>query len=126
MKATAGIDYRNPPPPEKLKEDGYQIVNAEYGLSANWIRAYHSAGLWVNLYTVDEPWQFSRLWLLGVDSITTSNAQAMVGLEQPMWSLPYSVYLSLWGLVGFLGVLIILGMTLRGFRNNQKVESSEG
>ncbi len=62
-----GTDYQHPPQPSDLLANGYQIVNADFSLAPEWIHAYHAAGLWVNLYTVDEPWQYSRLWLLGVE-----------------------------------------------------------
>jgi glycerophosphoryl diester phosphodiesterase len=112
MKPAYGVDFLHPPDAMDLAAQGYRIVNAEYGLSEDWIRQYHEAGLWVNIYTVDEAWQFSRLWLLGVNSITTSNAQEMVALAGPILSLPYSLYLPLWVGVGLL-VLVILGLAVR-------------
>jgi glycerophosphoryl diester phosphodiesterase len=110
MKPAAGIETQNPPSAAELKTVGYQIVNAEYGLPRRWIQAYQEAGLWVNLYTIDEPWQFSRLWLLGVESITTSNAAAMAALARPILALPYNQYLLLWGMAGILGLGIIVAL----------------
>jgi glycerophosphoryl diester phosphodiesterase len=108
MQPTAGIDYQKPPEATELRMAGYQIVNAEYGLPSQWIRAYQAAGLWVNLYTIDEPWQFSHMWLLRVDSITSSNAKAMVSLTQPIMSLPYEKYRLLWSVIGILGLGFIV------------------
>jgi glycerophosphoryl diester phosphodiesterase len=109
MKPAFGADYQSLPPAGVLKDQGYQIVNVEYGISPRWIRQYQDAVLWVNVYTVDEPWQFSRLWLLGVNSVTTSNAQAMLSLERPLLSLPYSLYILVWVVVGLLGLGLIIG-----------------
>ncbi len=110
MLPAFGVDYRSPPEAGDLAAQGYRIVNAEYGIGTQWIEAYQDAGLWVNLYTVDEPWQFSRLWLLGVDSITTSNVGEMVNLEKPILMLPYDLYALLWSVVGLAGLGIMIGL----------------
>lgn len=109
-----GTDYQQPPQPSDLLANGYQIVNADFSLAPGWIRAYHAAGLWVNLYTVDEPWQYSRLWLLGVDSITSSNAGALQALHRPVFSLPFPTYLVLWIALGLaaIGALLLLARPL--------------
>jgi hypothetical protein len=90
------------------------VVNAEYGLSPDWIRRYQAAHLWVNLYTVDEPWEFSRAWLLGVNSVTTSNVQAMTDLQTPLFGFPYRLYIFLWIGCGLWGVGLIAGFSLVG------------
>lgn len=116
MRPAFGADFQQPPGAGELKAQGYEIVNAEYGLSKEWIKKYQAAGLWVNLYTIDEPWQYSRLWLLGVDSTTSSNARALLALNQPLLSLPYSHYLLVWGAVGLLCLGVLVGVTLRSMR----------
>ncbi len=113
MKLAYGADWQKPPEASALVADGYQIVNVEYGIPVSSIRQYHAAGLWVNLYTIDEPWQFSRLWLLGVDSTTTSNAQAMLAMARPALAMPYSTYLWLWLALGFGGVGLMALFTRR-------------
>jgi glycerophosphoryl diester phosphodiesterase len=118
IKPAYGVDYQQPPQAVDLAARGYKIVNAEYGLSKDWIAQYQASGLWVNLYTIDEPWQFSRLWLLGVNSTTTSNVQAMSKLGSPILSLPYQRYLWIWGGVGLLGFAVLLGAVLISLRKN--------
>ena len=113
MKLTAGIDSDTPPLSSDLLSAGYQVVNSEYNLAPASIRAYQAGGLWVNLWTVDEPWQFSRLWILGVNSITTSNAAEMVALTQPVLGLPYSTYFILWIVLGIIAWLVGLAAALR-------------
>lgn len=110
MVPTYGANYQTPPAIADLNSNGYRIVNVEYGLPASWIRAYRSAGLWVNVYTIDEPWQFSRLWLLGVDSITTSNAGVMAGMQRPLLALPYESYLAIWAGAGLLGLIFLFSV----------------
>lgn len=112
MIATYSVDYHSLPPASDLLTHGYQIVNVEYGISPEWIEQYQQAGLWVDVYTVDEAWQFSRLWLLGVDSVTISNASAMSDLSHPIISQSYTQYLLLWGLVGLAGLCLILGLVI--------------
>jgi glycerophosphoryl diester phosphodiesterase len=119
MKLAYGVDYQAPPSTYELNASGYQIVNAEYGLSKDWIRKYRDANLWVNLYTIDEPWQYSRLWLLGVDSTTSSNAHTMIALSNPVLGLPYATYLILWTVIGVLGLVLILGLTLPVYRRQK-------
>jgi glycerophosphoryl diester phosphodiesterase len=94
-----GLDYGQSIPPEELVHDGYQVVNSEFGLSDGRIRAYRRAGLWVNLWTVDEPWQYSRLWLAGADSVTSNNIKALIALPMPVMAMKFGTYLFLW-LVG--------------------------
>jgi len=123
MKIAYGVDYQNPPSTDELLASRYQIVNAEYGLSKDWIRKYQDANLWVNLYTIDEPWQYSRLWLLGVDSTTSSNARTMIALSNPVLGLSYATYLILWTVIGVLGLVLILGLTLPVYRRLSTPES---
>lgn len=95
-----GVDYRQPPLPQELVNLGYEVVNSEFGLSNRMISEYRDAGLWVNLWTVDEPWEFSRLWLAGADSVTSNNLESMISLENPILAIRYSIYLVIWGLAG--------------------------
>jgi glycerophosphoryl diester phosphodiesterase len=95
-----GLDYGNAPAPQELAAAGYQLVNSEFGLSNRMIRAYGEAGLWVNIWTVDEAWQYSRLWLAGADSVTSNTIQDFIALSRPVMALPYSIYLVVWGLIG--------------------------
>jgi glycerophosphoinositol inositolphosphodiesterase len=112
MKLAYGVKYQTPPSIEELLSSGYQIVNSEYGLGEAWIRKYQEAGLWVNLYTIDEPWQYSRLWLLGADSTTSSNAHTLVALSKPVMSMSYELYLVVWGLLGLASLGLLLGLIL--------------
>lgn len=112
MAAAYGADYTALPAPQDLTAQGYQVLNVEYGIAAQSIREYRAAGMWVNVYTVDEPWQFSRLWLLGVDSITTSNIGTMVALDKPVFSLRFTSYLLVWALVGLAGIGLLAGLLL--------------
>jgi glycerophosphoryl diester phosphodiesterase len=109
MKLTAGINASSPPPAADLIGQKYAAVNSEYSLSTRAIQAYRKAGLWVNLYTVDEPWMFSRLWLEGVNSITTNNSHTFTAMQQPVLALPAKSYRILLGLSGLLalGVMIV-------------------
>jgi glycerophosphoryl diester phosphodiesterase len=101
-----GLDYGDAPAPEELVVAGYQLVNSEFGLSNRMIRAYNRA-LWVNIWTVDEPWQYSRLWLAGADSVTSNNVQTFVAMSRPMMAVPYSLYLLLWGLIGAAATVMV-------------------
>ncbi len=100
---TAGIGYNdNPPSPETLVADGYRVVNSVYSLSNRRIQAYQEAGLWVNLWVVDEAWQYSRLWLAGANSVTSNYVQTFAAMSHPVAAITYPVYLAIWGEVGLL------------------------
>jgi Glycerophosphoryl diester phosphodiesterase family len=120
MKPVFRVDYQSPPTTDQLSELGYQIVNAEYGLPNNWIRQYQAANIWVNLFTIDEPWQYSRLWLMGVDSTTSSNVHTLLALHQPVFSLPYKQYFLVWSAVGILSLGLYLLITLPAYRPSQR------
>lgn len=116
----AGIGYTDShPSPESLVAAGYRVVNSVYGLPAREIRAYQDAGLWVNLWVVDEPWQYSRLWLAGADSVTSSNIQGLLAIPRPVLALPYGAYLLIWGLLGMIAAGVY-GWTARRGRSPEK------
>ena len=99
----AGIGYNdNPPSPAALVADGYRVVNSVYNLSNQKIHAYQAAGLWVNLWVVDEPWQYSSFWLAGVNSVASSYVQTLAAMSHPIAAITYPVYLAIWGVVGLL------------------------
>jgi glycerophosphoryl diester phosphodiesterase len=110
----AGIGYTEiPPSPASLVADGYRVVNSVYGLSNRRIHAYQNAGLWVNLWVVDEPWQYSRLWLAGASSVTSNNSQGLLAMPRPILAMPYGIYLPVWGLLGVIAALACWWTTRR-------------
>ncbi len=102
-----GIGYTDrPPAPGSLVASGYRVVNSVYGLSEGRIHAYQEAGLWVNLWLVDETWQYSRLWLAGADSVTSSIPQSLLAMPRPLLAMPYGVYLAVWGVLGVIAIAV--------------------
>jgi len=108
MAPVYGGEWRQMPTPADLAAMGYKVINSDFSFPPEWVAPAHQAGLTLNQWTVDEPWHFSRQWLLGVDSTTTNNAQAMLALQTPSQALPYTTYLLVWGLVGLAGLAIML------------------
>ncbi len=105
----AGIGYTSAhPSPESLTAAGFRVVNSVYSLSIGEIEAYRQAGLWVNLWVVDEPWLYSRLWLAGVDSMTSNNVQDLITLPRPAFALPYDLYLLVWGGLGMAAAGVVV------------------
>lgn len=99
----AGIGYNdNPPSPAALVAEGYRVVNSVFNLSNQRIHAYQAAGLWVNLWVVDEPWLYSHFWLAGVNSVASSYVQTLAAMSHPIAAITYPVYLAIWGVVGLL------------------------
>ena len=110
----AEIGYTDiPPSPASLVANGYRVVNSVYGLSDRMIHAYQNAGLWVNLWVVDEPWQYSRLWLAGADSVASSYSQSFLAMSRPVLAMPYNIYLAAWGFLGVIAAFIYWQTTRR-------------
>jgi glycerophosphoryl diester phosphodiesterase len=104
-----GIGYNdNPPSPAALVADGYRVVNSVYSLSNQRIHAYQDAGLWVNLWVVDEPWLYSHFWLVGANSVASSYVQILTTISHPVAAITYPVYLAIWGAIGLLAVWLYL------------------
>lgn len=101
-----GLDYGQHVSPTELKNAGYRLVNSEFGLSNAAIQSYRKAGLWVNLWTVDEPWQYSRLWLAGADSVTSNNIKVLIAMPAPVMAMPYMKYLFLWIVAGVIAAAV--------------------
>ena len=109
----AGIGYyEDPPSPAVLAADGYQVVNSVVSLSDRTIHAYQDAGLWVNLWLVDEPWQYSRLWLAGANSVSSNYVQILAAISRPVAAITYPVYLAIWGMVGLLAAWLYFSKKL--------------
>lgn len=105
----AGIGYNDDPPaPVSLVAAGYRVVNSVYNLPDDRIHAYQAAGLWVNLWVVDEPWLYAHLWLVGVNSVTSNYVQTFVDMSSPFAAIAYPVYLAIWGAVGLLAAWLHL------------------
>jgi glycerophosphoryl diester phosphodiesterase len=102
----AGIDYKEAPGPDELVSAGYALVNSEYGISDRMIQEYRNSGLWVNLWTVDEAWQYSRLWIQGVNSVTTNNILGLGGIREPLMVMTLPVFIGVWILVWIFSILV--------------------
>lgn len=102
MTRVVGVSSTNQPEPPALLELGYEIVNVDAGILPKDILAYRQGGLGVNIYTIDQPWLFSQIWLSNVTSVTTNNIHLLSNIDQPVLNVPYSRYLVYWGLFGII------------------------
>jgi len=91
MQLVDSTDYRNPPSVAILQFKGIHMLNSGYGLPVHWIREYQAAHIKINLWTVDERWQFSRLWVLGIDSVTTNNLPVFMAETSPYLPFPITI-----------------------------------
>ncbi len=78
MRRVAGADGHHPPDAQGLVKRGYQAVNIDLAAPGEAIAAYRQAGLWVNVYVVDDPDIAQALVADGVTSLTTNNLPEMV------------------------------------------------
>ncbi len=100
MTRVVGVSSTDLPDVDSLLELQYEIVNVDTGIRAKDILAYRKQGLGVNVYTIDEPWLFSQLWLSGVTSVTTNNVHTFSRLSTPFINIPYSRFLLVWSIFG--------------------------
>ena len=77
MRRVVGADGHRPPDAQGLVNHGYQAVNIDLAAPGEAIAAYRRAGLWVNVYVVDDPDIAQALVADGVTSLTTNNLQEM-------------------------------------------------
>jgi glycerophosphoryl diester phosphodiesterase len=103
-KLAAGVVGDDIPTAVELSDAGYRVINAEYTLPVNTLKGYKKSSFWVNIYTVDEAWQYSRLWLLGADSITTNNLAGSMAMNKPLLSMPYVIYALLLVVAGVIAI----------------------
>ncbi len=102
MTRVAGVSSSDNPNIPRLIDLGYEIINIDFGVSAQDIRTFREEGLGVNVYTVDQPWLFSQFWLSGVTSVTTNNVHTLNDLRTPFINIPYSRYLLFWSVYGII------------------------
>jgi glycerophosphoryl diester phosphodiesterase len=121
----AGIGYTGTrPAPASLVAEGYRVVNSVYGLSNRRLHAYQAAGLWINLWVVDEAWQYSRLWLAGANSVTSNKIQGLLSMPRPVLAMPYNLYLPVWGFVGLIAAAVYWWKVLRTLKVHGTSNSS--
>jgi glycerophosphoinositol inositolphosphodiesterase len=117
MTRVIGISSTDLPNAKNLSTLQYEMINVDGGILPKSIRSYRQMGLGVNVYTIDQPWLFSQLWLSGVTSITTNNIQSLSTVDKPIINLPYSRYMLFWGLYG-----IIIAIWLASSQPEQETE----
>ena len=109
MTRVLGAGGMDLPGVQSVLDLNYEILNVDTGIPSREILAYREEGLGVNVYTVDEPWLFSQLWISGVTSVTTNNVHTFSDLDRPFPNLSYGRFILIWGLVG-----IVLAIWLAG------------
>ncbi|XP_026577106.1 glycerophosphodiester phosphodiesterase domain-containing protein 5 isoform X1 [Pseudonaja textilis] len=96
---------------QRLRDRGCQKLNLRYTqVTREDIREYASANLSVNLYLVNEPWLYSLLWCMGVESITSNNVQVLLQLPSPLWLMPPDEYRLIWITADLVSLVIIVGI----------------
>ncbi|MBD3230512.1 MAG: hypothetical protein GF329_20200 [Candidatus Lokiarchaeota archaeon] len=108
MITALSVDAQDPPTPNEFLELGYDMINTHYGISNKVLKDYHSAGVVINLWTVDIPARFSQLWCLGGDYITTNEQHVFLGLTEPAWHLNTISYYGVWLTIYIFGLSSVL------------------
>ncbi|XP_060538720.1 glycerophosphodiester phosphodiesterase domain-containing protein 5 isoform X1 [Pantherophis guttatus] len=96
---------------QRLRDRGFQKLNLRYTkVTRQDIREYASANLSINLYIVNEPWLYSLLWCMGVESITSDNSQVLLRLPSPLWLMRPDEYHLIWITADLVSFVIIVGI----------------
>eukprot|EP00727_Mastigamoeba_balamuthi_P002598 m51a1_g12335 putative pumilio-family rna binding protein (1123) ;mRNA; f:491671-495824 len=88
------------------------VLNMHHAVSVEELQRAKKSGAWVNVYVVDTEWLFSQLWVLGVDSVTTTNPFVMARMHKPAYTLDLWTYRSLWALADLVTLLVVTGRLL--------------
>eukprot|EP00727_Mastigamoeba_balamuthi_P002622 m51a1_g12357 hypothetical protein (617) ;mRNA; f:558508-561363 len=72
------------------------VLNMHHGVSGAELRRAKRSGAWVNVYVVDSEWLFSQMWVLGADSVTSTNPFPMTRMRRPAWTIELWVYRPVW------------------------------
>eukprot|EP00727_Mastigamoeba_balamuthi_P011377 m51a1_g6862 putative glycerophosphodiester phosphodiesterase domain-containing protein 5 isoform x2 (488) ;mRNA; r:140134-143038 len=72
------------------------VLNVKHDVSGAELRRAKATRLWVNVYVVDSEWLFAQMWMLGVNSVTTTNPAAMARMATPVWVIGRGAYRLLW------------------------------
>eukprot|EP00727_Mastigamoeba_balamuthi_P002620 m51a1_g12355 hypothetical protein (887) ;mRNA; f:548049-553426 len=72
------------------------VLNMHHGVSGAELRRAKRSGAWVNVYVVDSEWLFSQMWVLGADSVTSTNPFPMTRMRRPAWTIGLWAYRSVW------------------------------
>ncbi|KAL7983048.1 hypothetical protein Chor_010390 [Crotalus horridus] len=92
---------------QRLRDQGFQMLNLRY---TKVTRQDISANLSVNLYIVNEPWLYSILWCMGVESVTSDNSHVLRRLPSPLWLMPRDEYHLIWITADLASFVIIVGI----------------
>ncbi|XP_039174765.1 glycerophosphodiester phosphodiesterase domain-containing protein 5 isoform X5 [Crotalus tigris] len=96
---------------QRLRDQGFQMLNLRYTkVTSQDIREYASANLSINLYIVNEPWLYSILWCMGVESVTSDNSHVLRRLPSPLWLMPRDEYHLIWITADLASFVIIVGI----------------
>lgn len=86
-----------------LTRVGVELVNTNAGIPFETLRAYYRAGTPVMVWTVDDPYQFSTLWVAGAAHVKTNRPWMVAGLERPLGYARRGTYYGIWVLAYLLG-----------------------
>eukprot|EP00727_Mastigamoeba_balamuthi_P013087 m51a1_g8400 hypothetical protein (528) ;mRNA; f:230025-231700 len=88
------------------------VLNMHHGVSGRELRRARASGAWVNVYVVDAEWLFAQMWVLGVDSVTTTNPFAMAAMQRPAWTVGLRAYRAVWIACGLACLGAVAGQLL--------------
>ncbi|MFX0062170.1 MAG: glycerophosphodiester phosphodiesterase family protein [Candidatus Hermodarchaeota archaeon] len=109
MRTGLPVGANNAPSVEELQVIGYDFINTHHGLTNDQFRAYTSAGIAVEAWTVNTIIRFSQLWCLGVKYIKTDAPHLFINLTQPLWYIQINDYNIAWIAIEISGLVLVLG-----------------
>ncbi len=125
MITALSIEVSDPLPVNEFLAMEYDMINVHNSLSYDVIRAYSTAGIPINAWTVDSIARFSQLWCANVTYIVTNEPHKFVGLMYPNWYMHIEIYVLFWVVIYFTGLsyVFLLKKPLGAITNNAQKEN---
>nr|XP_008018424.2 glycerophosphodiester phosphodiesterase domain-containing protein 4 [Chlorocebus sabaeus] len=106
-----------------LAKNNISVINVDYKkLFPNGLRDYKAANIYINVYTINEPWLFSLAWCSRINSVTTDNIGLLSQLNHPHFFMTPKFYMFIWLLVDIISVLFIVAIFCFHWRRETKKE----
>ncbi|CAL1613701.1 unnamed protein product [Knipowitschia caucasica] len=105
----------------EMKRKNGTHLNLKYSkISTREIRELRKNNFDVNLWVVNERWLFSLLWCAGASSVTTNSCHTLKDMEWPDWTITRQLYRKIWLTVDIVSLLIMAGLFVYQWHENQK------
>ncbi len=91
--------------PEEFFAKELELINTGSSMSFDLVREFYTNGIPVMVWTIDDPYEFSKFWVAGARYIKTDRLWMVEELDAPLGYIAWSSYLGLW--LGWYAIFIV-------------------